>query len=219
MWSGFPTFRGAEDAKVWLQDYGLCLLESGLSREEGVVQAFPLLIRGKAKVWYESLQAEEKLDWGTLEAAFQSRYVVNPKWSEVKQMMDDLKHSLDGDFRAFVWEFKAIWSKLVKVIAVENDDFLKLTKFMDCLHVKVRDKVEMDGPCTYKEAIAYAQSRTKKLLKNQQAKWVLASPLVSRPIVREEAQVIRPFVDAHVVAADRRDDRVETIPCGPMRPQ
>ncbi|KAI5079181.1 hypothetical protein GOP47_0006852 [Adiantum capillus-veneris] len=219
MWSGFPTFTGAEDAEVWLQYYGLFLLESGLSREEGVVQAFPLLVRGKAKVWYESLQVEEKLDWGTLEAAFRSRYVANPQWSEVKHMMDNLKQSLDGDLRAFVWEFEAIWSKLVKVNAVENADFLNLTKFMDCLHVKVRDKVEVDGPCTYEEAVAYAQSKTKNLLKKQQAKQVLASPLVPRPIAREEIQVIQPFVDAHVVAADRRDDRVETIPCGPMRPQ
>ncbi|KAI5081689.1 hypothetical protein GOP47_0001432 [Adiantum capillus-veneris] len=42
--------KGAEDAEVWLQDYGLFLLESGLSREKGVAQAFPLLVRGKAKV-------------------------------------------------------------------------------------------------------------------------------------------------------------------------
>ncbi|KAI5059720.1 hypothetical protein GOP47_0026039 [Adiantum capillus-veneris] len=145
--------------------------------------------------------------------------VKYPQWSEVKQMMDNLKQSLHGDFRAFVWEFETTSSKLVKVTAVENADFLKLTKFMYCLHVKVRDKVEMDGPCTYEEAVASTQSKTKKILKKQHAKQVLASPLVSRPIAREEAQVIRPFVDAHVVTADRRDDRVETIPCGSMRPQ
>ncbi|KAI5081302.1 hypothetical protein GOP47_0004485 [Adiantum capillus-veneris] len=90
---------------------------------------------------------------------------------------------------------------------------------MDCLHVKVRDKVELDGPCTYEEAVAYAQSRTKKILNNEQAKQVLVGPLVPRPIARKELQVVRPFVDAHVVAANRGDDRVETIPCGPMRPQ
>ncbi|KAI5076916.1 hypothetical protein GOP47_0008981 [Adiantum capillus-veneris] len=123
-------------------------------------------------------------------------------------MMDNLKQSLDGGFRTFVWEFEAIWSKLVKVTDVENAIFLKMTKFVDCLHVKVRDKVKMDGPCTYEKAVAYAQSRTKKTLKKQQAKQVLASPLVPRPIAREELQVIRPFVDAHVVAADRCDDRV-----------
>ncbi|KAI5074876.1 hypothetical protein GOP47_0010837 [Adiantum capillus-veneris] len=93
-----------------------------------------------------------------------------------------------------------------------------MAKFVDCLHVKVQDKVEMDGPCTYEEApVAYVQSRTRKILKKQQAKQVLASPLVPRPIVGEELQVIRPFVDAHVVAAD--DERVETILCGPMRSQ
>ncbi|KAI5061750.1 hypothetical protein GOP47_0024255 [Adiantum capillus-veneris] len=145
MWSGFPTFTGVEDAEVWLQDYGLFLLESDLSREEGVAQAFSLLVRGKAKVWYESLQVEENLDWATLEVAFRRRYVANPQWSEVKQMMDNLKQILDGDFRAFVWEFEAIWSKLFKVTAVENANFLKMTKFVDCLHVKVRDKVELDG--------------------------------------------------------------------------
>ncbi|KAI5060473.1 hypothetical protein GOP47_0024893 [Adiantum capillus-veneris] len=75
----------ARDSNQLDEDYGLFLLESGLSKEEGVAQDFPLLVRGKAK------------------------------WSEVKQMMDNIKQSLDGDFRAFVWEFDAIWSKLVKV--------------------------------------------------------------------------------------------------------
>ncbi|KAI5071107.1 hypothetical protein GOP47_0013358 [Adiantum capillus-veneris] len=40
---------------IWFMDYGLFLLESRLSKEEGVVQVFPLLVRGKAKTWYDVL--------------------------------------------------------------------------------------------------------------------------------------------------------------------
>ncbi|KAI5080289.1 hypothetical protein GOP47_0005768 [Adiantum capillus-veneris] len=104
---------------------GLFLLESGLSKEEGVAQAFPLLVRGKAKTWYDGLQAEEKtwydrlqaeekLEWSTLEASFQSKYVANAQLSEVKRRLDELKQSLAGHFQAFVWDFEALWSKLIK---------------------------------------------------------------------------------------------------------
>ncbi|KAI5071037.1 hypothetical protein GOP47_0013288 [Adiantum capillus-veneris] len=48
---------------------------------------------------------------------------------------------------------------------------------------------------------------------------LVARRILVLKMLREELQVLRPFVDAHVVAADRRDDRVEMIPCGPMRPQ
>ncbi|MCO5564968.1 hypothetical protein L7F22_018638 [Adiantum nelumboides] len=116
-----------EDAEVWLQDYGLFLLEMVLSEDEGVLQAFPLLL------------------------------------DKVKQKLDRLKKSLEEDFQAFLWEFQALWEKLIKVTTIENVGFFKLSNFMDCLHEEVQDKVEIDGPMSYKEAVVLANGRTKKI--------------------------------------------------------
>ncbi|MCO5547700.1 hypothetical protein L7F22_001151 [Adiantum nelumboides] len=51
MATGFPNFTGVEDVETWLQDYGLFVWESRLTREEDAVQVFSLLVRGQAKKW------------------------------------------------------------------------------------------------------------------------------------------------------------------------
>ncbi|MCO5573714.1 hypothetical protein L7F22_027488 [Adiantum nelumboides] len=58
-------------------------------------------------------------------------------------------------------------------LCTENNDYLKLSKFMDCLHEDVRDKVEVDSPTTYADAVAYARGRTKKLLKKRRVSQVV----------------------------------------------
>ncbi|MCO5561322.1 hypothetical protein L7F22_014943 [Adiantum nelumboides] len=72
--------------------------------------------------------------------------------------------------------------KLLKVTAAQNSDYLKMSKFMECLHEDVRDKVEVDGPTTYADAVAYARGRTKKLLKKRQASQGLLCAVGSKSI-------------------------------------
>ncbi|MCO5557957.1 hypothetical protein L7F22_011531 [Adiantum nelumboides] len=172
-WFGFPIFFGIEDAKTWLQDYGLFLLEIGLSEHEGVQQVFPLLVRGKAKRWFDGLHDEVKTDRGALEKAFRHKYVLDTQPHEVKNKLDGMKQRLDGDFKSFEWEFEALWQKLLEVTATHSNEYLKLSKFMACLHEDVRDKVEVDDPTTYADTVSFASGRTKKLLKKTQASQVL----------------------------------------------
>ncbi|MCO5575832.1 hypothetical protein L7F22_029637 [Adiantum nelumboides] len=172
----FLVFFGVEDAKTWLQDYGLFQLKIGLSEDEGVLQVFPLLFCGKAKCWFDGLHDEVKIDRDALEKAFDAEL------HEVKKKLDGMKQRLDGDFKAFEWEFEALLQKLLEVAATQNNDYLKLSKFMDCLHEDVRDKVEVDAPTTYADAVAYARGRTKKLLKNRHASQGMSSALGSKSI-------------------------------------
>ncbi|MCO5554169.1 hypothetical protein L7F22_007695 [Adiantum nelumboides] len=171
-WSDFLIFSGVEEAEAWLQDYGLFLLEIGLSKHEDVLQVF---------------------------------LSVDAQLHEVKRKLDGLKQRLDGDFQAFKWEFEALWRKLIEVTATQNSDYLKLSKFMDCLHEDVQDKVEVDNPTTYAEAVAYARGRTKKLLKKRQASQGMSSAFVSKPV---EAVVVKTESVLETLPAIQEEPRV-----------
>ncbi|MCO5607075.1 hypothetical protein L7F22_061267 [Adiantum nelumboides] len=133
--------------------------------EEGVQLVFPLLVCGKEKQWFDGLHDEVKTDCDTLENFFCCEYVPDAQLPQVKRKLNGLKQRLDGDFKAFEWEFEALWRKLLEVTATQNNDYLKLSKFMEWPHEDVRDKVEVDGPTTYADAVAYARGHTKKLLR------------------------------------------------------
>ncbi|MCO5583397.1 hypothetical protein L7F22_037308 [Adiantum nelumboides] len=74
-WLDFLIFIGVEDAKTWLQDYGLFLLKVGLSKDKGMQQVFPLLMQRMAKQWFDGLDDEVKTDCDALEKAFQEKYM------------------------------------------------------------------------------------------------------------------------------------------------
>ncbi|MCO5602964.1 hypothetical protein L7F22_057105 [Adiantum nelumboides] len=96
------------------------------------------------------------------------KYVPDAQLHEVKKKLDSLKQRLDGDFQAFECKFEVLWTKMLEVTVAQNSDYSKLCKFMERLHEDVREKVEVDGPTTYADAMAYARCRTKKLLKKRQ---------------------------------------------------
>ncbi|MCO5607184.1 hypothetical protein L7F22_061377 [Adiantum nelumboides] len=124
VWSDFLIFTGDEDAETWLQVYGLFLLKVGLSEDEGMQQVFSLLMRGKAKHWFDGLHDEVKTGWDTLEKAFREKYMPTVQLHEVKKKLDDLKQRLDGDFKDFESEFEALWRKLLEVTTAKNCDYL-----------------------------------------------------------------------------------------------
>ncbi|MCO5562607.1 hypothetical protein L7F22_016235 [Adiantum nelumboides] len=156
--------------------------EDGLSEDKGVQKVLPLLMRGKAKQWFDGIHDEVKTDCDALDKAFQQKYMQDAQPHEVKKKLDDLKHRLDGDFKAFEWEFEVLWRKLLEVTAAKNCDYLKLSKLMECQHEDVRDKVEVDGPTTYADVVAYARGHTKKLLKKRQASQRMLDAVVSKPV-------------------------------------
>ncbi|MCO5575225.1 hypothetical protein L7F22_029023 [Adiantum nelumboides] len=102
--------------------------------------------------------------------------------NKVKQRLDRLKQSLEGDFQECLGDFEAPWEKLIKVTATENVGFLKLSKFMDSLHEEVQDKGEIDGLTSYKEAMALANGQTKKILKRREAKQGLLGVVMPKQV-------------------------------------
>ena len=75
----FPSFHGKnyENASYFLDDLEMAFLASGQDADKVKLRAFPLVMRDKAKVWFQGLIAEEKADWATLKDSFLMKYVFD----------------------------------------------------------------------------------------------------------------------------------------------
>ena len=75
----FPSFHGKnyENASYFLDDLEMAFLALGQDADEVKFRAFPLVMRDKAKVWFQGLTAEEKADWATLKDSFLIKYVTD----------------------------------------------------------------------------------------------------------------------------------------------
>ena len=75
----FPNFYGRKhkNASYFLDDLEMALLASWQDENEVKLRAFPLVMRDKAKVWFQGLTAKEKVDWVTLKDSFLMKYVTD----------------------------------------------------------------------------------------------------------------------------------------------
>ncbi|KAI5061698.1 hypothetical protein GOP47_0024203 [Adiantum capillus-veneris] len=59
-----PVFKGDEDADDWLADFELFMLTVlQMPFDEAKLQTLPLVLRGKAKVWFNGLEDVHKQNW------------------------------------------------------------------------------------------------------------------------------------------------------------
>ena len=60
----FPNFYGrkCEDASYFLDDLEMAFLASRQDENASKLRAFPLVLRDKAKIWFEGLPRAEKAD-------------------------------------------------------------------------------------------------------------------------------------------------------------
>ena len=47
--------------------------------------------------------------------------------------------------------------------AVQHGNYFKLKSFLACLHPKMREKVDLEGPNTFEEALNLACQKSKKI--------------------------------------------------------
>ena len=75
----FPSFHGKnyENASYFLDDLEMAFLASRQDVDKVKLRAFPLVMRDEAKVWFQELTAEEKVDWATLKDSFLMKYVTD----------------------------------------------------------------------------------------------------------------------------------------------
>ena len=72
----FPSFHGAngEGAQDFCDSFELVCITSEHDTDAMRLQAFPLVMKNEAKVWYNSLGDDNKATWAALRAAFLQRY-------------------------------------------------------------------------------------------------------------------------------------------------
>ena len=65
--------------------------------------------------------------------------------------------------KSFQCQFEASWRQLEEVTTVQHGNYFKLKSFRACLHPKVREKVDLEGPNTFEEALSLACQKSKKI--------------------------------------------------------
>ena len=75
----FFSFHGKnyENASYFLDELEMAFLASGRDADKVKLRGFPLVMRDKAKVWFQGLTVEEKADWVTLKDSFLMKYVTD----------------------------------------------------------------------------------------------------------------------------------------------
>ena len=75
----FPSFYGrkCENARFFLDDLEMAFLASRRDKKEIKLRSFPLVLRDKAKIWFQGFLGDKKSNWDTLKESFLSKYVTS----------------------------------------------------------------------------------------------------------------------------------------------
>ncbi|MCO5586464.1 hypothetical protein L7F22_040404 [Adiantum nelumboides] len=75
----FPTFYGHHDenARDFMDSLEMAHLMAGHDQEEVKLWAFPLVLKGEARVWYDALAPSSKATWPTLYGAFLNKWAAS----------------------------------------------------------------------------------------------------------------------------------------------
>ncbi|MCO5579649.1 hypothetical protein L7F22_033506 [Adiantum nelumboides] len=164
----FPTFYGHHDenARDFMDSLEMAHLMAGRDQEEVKLRAFPLVLKGEARVWYDALVPPSEATWPALYGAFLNKYGQGdtPKnlW---KQLLQHCQGSL-GDYNTYESKFTNLWERWAASLQGQGGapNFLKRDKFVEGMFPTVKENVEAKFPQTFEEAQEIATVKFKKLL-------------------------------------------------------
>ncbi|MCO5594973.1 hypothetical protein L7F22_049010 [Adiantum nelumboides] len=164
----FPTFYGHHDenARDFMDSLEMAHLMAGRDQEEVKLRAFPLVLKGKARVWYDALAPPSKATWPTLYGAFLNKCdqgdIPENLW---KQPLRHRQGSL-GDYNTYESKFTNLWERWAASLQGQGGapNFLKRDKFVEGMFPTLKEKVEAKFPQTFEEAQEIATVKFKKLL-------------------------------------------------------
>ncbi|MCO5567617.1 hypothetical protein L7F22_021311 [Adiantum nelumboides] len=155
-----------ENARDFMDSLEMAHLMAGRDQEEVKLSAFPLVLKGEARVWYDALAHPSKATWPTLDGAFLNMYGQGdtPKnlW---KQLLQHCQGSL-GDYNTYESKFTNLWERWAASLQGQGGapNFLKRDKFVEGMFPTLKEKVEAKFPQTFEEAQEIATVKFKKLL-------------------------------------------------------
>ncbi|MCO5604317.1 hypothetical protein L7F22_058482 [Adiantum nelumboides] len=164
----FPTFYGHHDenARDFMDSLEMAHLMAGRDQEEVKLRAFPLVLKGEARVWYDALAPPSKTTWPTLYGAFLNKYGQGDTPEDLwKQLLQHRQGSL-GDYNTYESKFTNLWERWAASLQGQGGapNFLKRDKFVEGMFPTLKEKVEAKFPQTFEEAQEIATVKFKKLL-------------------------------------------------------
>ena len=167
-WQGhFPTFHGyqGEDSREFLDNLEMAHLISGRDQEGVKLRAFPLVLKGEARTWYEALNPNIRATYEGLLMAFTTKYGCAETPERLWQQLLQHKQSHLNDFSNYETKFKILWEKWATSFEDRGvaPDFLKKERFVSGLIPELREKVEARYPHTFDEALEIAKQKYQKL--------------------------------------------------------
>ncbi|MCO5595068.1 hypothetical protein L7F22_049105 [Adiantum nelumboides] len=164
----FPTFYGHHDenARDFMDSLEMAHLMAGRDQEEVKLRAFPLVLKGKARIWYDALASPSKATWPTLYGAFLNKYSQGDTPENLwKQLLRHRQGSL-GDYNTYESKFTNLWERWAASLQGQGGapNFLKRDKFVEGMFPTLKEKVEAKFPQTFEEAQEIATVKFKKLL-------------------------------------------------------
>ena len=167
MVSPFPSFHGLneEDAEDFCDTFELACLMAKYS-DGMMLKIFPLVMRGEARAWYNSISKLIKEDWSLLKKSLLERYV--PKES-VQDLLEALQWLRQEDLQSYMFYEEAFLHLLSRLeISQEGGerlpDFVVKEYFVNGLCKDLQVKVLCEIPNTFCEAIQIARLRYRRLI-------------------------------------------------------
>ena len=132
----------------------MAFLASGQDRDEVKLRAFPLVMRDKAKVWFQGLIVEEKTDWATLKDSFLMKYVTDNTLEKLWQNQTCLQQDNLASYSAYDAQFVKLWTEWEASLneGERAPNFLQKERFLAGLNPLLHEKVWGKFPETFDKA-------------------------------------------------------------------
>ena len=208
----FPSFHGLneEDAEDFCNNFELaCLLAK--YNDSVMLKAFPLVIKGEAKAWYNNISKPIKEDWSRLKESFLERYV--PK-ETVQELLEALQWLQQTDLQSYSSYEEAFFHKLscLELSHPKEErlpDFVIKEYFVNGLYRPLKLKVLCETPSSFNEAVQVARVKYRKLMYKLYKVEVRLPP---REYVSPRISMNSPFeqVSTPIIATPQPQGKVES---------
>ncbi|KAI5060795.1 hypothetical protein GOP47_0025215, partial [Adiantum capillus-veneris] len=159
------VFSGEQDDEDWMSDVELWMLSMRMVTDKAKSRAMPVVMQGKAKAWFEGLEVPDRQSWKVVRARFIQDFKQRILPTELDAKLKVLKQDVSGEFTTFFKQFEDSWQQLEAATQSRGNDYFKLERFLECLHPKIREKVELVDMESYADAVSLAKAKSRKAKK------------------------------------------------------
>ncbi|MCO5583693.1 hypothetical protein L7F22_037606 [Adiantum nelumboides] len=164
----FPTLNGAagEDAQEFLDNLEIACLVTERDDDATRLRVFPLLMKAKAKVWFNTLLPANRGDWAGLRVLFLAKFGGGGETSEsLWGKVCELRQGSLFEYNVYEVQFVELWERWVASLRLGKaaPDFLKKSRFVAGLCLPLREKVKGRFPVTWMDARDIARLKERKI--------------------------------------------------------